>query len=271
MTPLFPQNLYDATSAASGVDGFDAVGESEVQQFFDEGFLVVENAFTPAETVSAIQGLDDLIAGKNADYAGIEYEEGVSDVNVGPASRLDLVRKFWRFVDYDERLKALSEHPAMISVLRLILHDTPEVFQDMALIKPPRIGREKPWHQDLAYFRLPIETVVVGAWIALDPALIENGCMRVIPGSHRAPVVHFKRRDWQICDRDVLRDAAMAVPLAPGGCLFFHGLLHHGTPPNQTSLRRRALQFHYKPGGAEWGADADRLRIFGGEGQGAQC
>ena len=54
----------------------------------------------------------------------------------------------------------------------------------MALLKPPR-GREKPWHQDHAYFNLPLDTPIVGVWIALDEATPENGCMHVIPGSHR--------------------------------------------------------------------------------------
>ena len=152
-------------------------------------------------------------------------------------------------VEYEDRI-ALAQHPQMIAVLARLIGATPELFQDQALLKPPLIGREKPWHQDNAYFNLPPETAVVGVWIALDEATPENGCMYVIPGWHRAgPVVHFKRRDWQICDTDVAADAAWTVPLKPGGCLIFHGLLHHGTPPSRSPQRRRALQFHYKPAG----------------------
>lgn len=153
-----------------------------------------------------------------------------------------------------------------------LVGDTPELFQDQALLKPPLIGREKPWHQDNAYFNVPPETAVVGVWIALDEATPENGCMYVIPGSHRAgPVIHFKRRDWQICDTDVAADAAWTVPLEPGGCLIFHGLLHHGTPPSRSPQRRRALQFHYKPAGATQIAAEQRLAIFGSEGKDVTC
>jgi len=135
----------------------------------------------------------------------------------------------------------------------------------MALIKPPDGGSEKPWHQDKAYFDVALDAPVVGVWIALDEATAENGCMHVVPGSHRGgPVVHFDRRDWQICDTDVQVDEDVMVPLAPGGALLFDGLVHHGTPPNRSEARRRALQFHYTAADAEWvegGQDA-----FGSEG-----
>ncbi|HEX6971123.1 MAG TPA: phytanoyl-CoA dioxygenase family protein, partial [Limnochordia bacterium] len=109
-------------------------------------------------------------------------------------------------------------------------------------------------------------------WIALDPATAENGCMHVIPGSHRdGPVVHFQRRDWQICDRDVAVGRDTFVELAPGGCLIFDGMIHHGTPPNRSPLRRRALQFHYKPASVQWTSREERLAIFGSEGKDVTC
>ena len=70
------------------------------------------------------------------------------------------VRKLMWFVNYDERLKALASHPKLLAVLRRIIgSDNLTMFQDMGLVKPPRIGREKPWHQDMAYFNVPIDTV----------------------------------------------------------------------------------------------------------------
>ena len=132
----------------------------------------------------------------------------------------------------------MSEHPELLDVVSRVIGAPPALFQDMALLKPPRIGREKPWHQDHAYFDLPLDTPVVGVWIALDRATTDNGCMTIIPGSHRrGPVVHFQRRDWQICDTHVDNRGALAVPLEPGGCLLFSSFMHHGTPHQH---RRRA-------------------------------
>jgi phytanoyl-CoA hydroxylase len=120
------------------------------------------------------------------------------------------------------------------------------MIQDMALIKPPFHGSEKPWHQDTAYFDWTPLGGVIGVWIALDEATVENGCMQVIPGSHLdGPVPHFHVRDCQVADDRVRVDRAHVVPLDPGGVLFFSGLIHHGTPPNLSGDRRRALQYHY--------------------------
>jgi ectoine hydroxylase-related dioxygenase (phytanoyl-CoA dioxygenase family) len=116
----------------------------------------------------------------------------------------------------------------------------------MALMKPPLKGSEKPWHQDNAYFDwTPLEGIL-GVWIALDQATVENGCMQIIPGSQgEGPVPHFHVRDCQLDDRQVDVEHIEVVPLKPGGVLFFAGLIHHGTPANQSASRRRALQFHY--------------------------
>ena len=143
------------------------------------------------------------------------------------------------------------EHPKIQGVMSAILGANPILFQDMALVKPPFIGSEKPWHQDDAYFAVTPLDMVCGIWIALDEATAENGCMHVLPGGHlQGPQKHFHDRDCEIMpDRLEKSEAsarAVAVPLPPGGAVFFSGLLPHQTPPNQSPQRRRALQLHYR-------------------------
>ena len=271
-----PNGLYDyAGIIEDGIQGFDAITDDDIQFFRDTGYLVIHDAFTPQEVDAGLTGLVDLISGKNPDFTGVMYEARARDIleTLTPEKRQDVVRKISWFVDYDPGLKALSEHPGLLRLVSQIIGETPSMFQDMALIKPPKIGREKPWHQDFAYFNLPQVTQVVGVWIALDEALVENGCMHMIPGTHHdGPVVHFQRRDWQICDTDVQINRVMAVPLKPGSCLLFDGLLHHGTPPSQSDKRRRAVQYHYKPASVpHLEGDSERLTIFGEEGKGVTC
>ncbi len=269
-----PPELYRVQHAADGVIGFAAVDDEQIALFHEQGYLVIHDAFTGAEVADALAGLLDLIGGVYPAYRGIQYEKHVRDLVAAlpGEQRQDVVRKLFKMVEYEQRIAALAQHPPMLAVLARLIGGTPEMFQDQALLKPPLIGREKPWHQDNAYFNLPPETMVVGVWIALDQATPENGCMYVIPGTHRAgPIVHFKRRDWQICDTDVAVDDAWTVPLKAGGCLFFHGLLHHGTPPSRSPQRRRALQFHYKPANAGQITSEQRLAIFGSEGKDVHC
>ena len=267
--------LYQPEGTVAGVETLDDIGPGEIAQYREYGCLVVRQAFNPKEVSDALAGLIGLVMGANPAFKGVWFEAKAREIlpTLSPEQREDAVRKLGAFVDFDPRLKAMSAHPALLKVVRTLLGDRePAMFQDMALMKPPRLGREKPWHQDKAYFEYPLGTPVVGVWIALDEATIENGCMQVLPGRHKeGPIIHFQRRDWQICDNMILGTKSAAAPLKPGGLLFFDGMMPHGTPQNNSPKRRRALQFHYAPAGVANNAKEERLANFGNEGKNVSC
>jgi len=271
----YPSDLYVPTEVLRGPRSFDDVTDAHLQSYQDTGVLVIEQAFGPRAIQDAVAGLLDLIDGKNGAFKEISFEASVAN-RIGDLTseqRQDAVRKLMGFCGFDARLSALSAHPMLMALVGRLIGHPPEMFQDMALLKPPRIGREKPWHQDLAYFDVDaLTTPVVGCWIALDEATVENGCMHVVPGSHHSgPQIHVARRDWQICDRERAGQPCAVVPLKPGGLLLFSGLLQHGTPRNDSPLRRRALQFHYRPSGTTLLAPFERMRTWGAEGKGFTC
>lgn len=267
--------LYVPEATASGVDSLADIGPEQIRFYREHGYLVVRKAFDAVEVREAIAGLVHLIMGGNPEFRGVWFEAKAAEIlpTLQAEARQDAVRKLAYFVEHDARLKAISHHPKLLeAIVRLLGGNQPEMFQDMALIKPPRLGREKPWHQDHAYFDYPMGTPIVGVWIALDEATLENGCMQLLPGRHKdGPLLHFQRRDWQICDREILGTRSVAVPLPPGGLLFFDGLLPHGTPHNSSAHRRRALQFHYAPAGITKTTKEERMAIFGSEGKDVTC
>lgn len=266
--------LYDYVAIAETIDGLDAVTGTDIARYHEQGFIAVRGAFTPEEVHGALDGLNDLIAGRVPEFQNIQFNHDARDRldSLSFDERLDSVRRLLYFVDYEPRLNSVAHKLQLLSVIEKLLGEKPEMFQDMALIKPPQ-GREKPWHQDHAYFELSPQTRVVGVWIALDTSDIENGCMRVMPGWRRPGFPHFQLRDFQICDSEMegLRDRRVAVPLDPGGCLIFDSYLPHGTPGNSTSLRRRAVQFHYRAAGAERITPEERVAIWGGENKDIAC
>jgi len=267
-------HLYQATAEATGVDGFAAVTPADIARFHERGYLVVNDAFSASEVRDALDGLLRLIDGQVPAFTGIQFEAKARDLlpTLSAEQKQDAVRKLMGFVAHEPRLQAIAAHPGLVAILAEMMGELPDMFQDQALLKPPFIGREKPWHQDNAFFTVPASTTIVGVWIALDEATPENGCMHMLPGTHReGPTPHFQRRDWQICDTDVAVDRVVAVPLRPGGCLFFHGLLHHGTPPSRSSHRRRAIQFHYKPASVGRTSEDERMAVFGSEGKDVTC
>ena len=269
-----PAGLYDySAEITSGIDGFDSVTDADIEQFHALGFLVIHNAIGQSAIEAGRAGIRDLILNRENDNIMVEAAVGERFFELPDEERLDSVRKMMPVVPFDARMKTASEDPALFAVLCRIMGEPAALSQDQAMLKPPRIGREKPWHQDMAYFDYPTETTIVGAWIALDEATPENGCMMVIPGSHHeGPMPHWTRRDWQICDTDVRVGEIVAVPLPPGGCLLFHCLLHHGSPPTRSDRRRWALQFHFCPASVNRLPDSDlRLSVFGTDGLEVTC
>lgn len=243
------RDLYRYSQAAPVLSGPDALTDADIAAYHRDGFLAVANVLTASEVAGARQALDDLIHGRIKGYDDLQPEPEFRDEwpHLSPEARADRIRKLWLFCEHEPRLRTLATtNPVIQKILARLLGEPCRLIQDMALLKPPFIGTEKPWHQDMAYFGWSPPEKVLGIWIALDPATAENGCMHVLPGSHRdGPVPHVHARDCQIPDERVAVERDVIVPLAPGGALFFSSLVHHGTPPNNSPNRRWALQFHY--------------------------
>ena len=270
----YNEQLCRYDNCAAGIASIDDFTDEHVAFYRETGYLVIQQVFTPAEVEDALAGFVALVTGAYPDFRGVQFENASKTYvrTLSPERQLDCVRKLQRFVEWEPRLMAMSQHPNLQRVVRRLLDAEPELFADQALSKPPGIGREKPWHQDHAFFNLPMGTPIVGTWTALDAATLENGCMHVKPGTHKeGPVVHFRRRDWQICDDHLDLNRDVAAPLAPGGVLFFDGLMHHGTPANRSQSRRRALQFHFIPAGTPHTEQEERMAVFGSEGKDVDC
>lgn len=240
------EHLYHNDNVHAALNSPDEVTDEHVRWYQEQGFLAVDNVFTHEQVAESKAGLDRLIRGEAPEFKGIQFEPGVDVTAMSVEERECVVRKIMWFVEYDVRLKAAAMNPVLVSLAQRLVGSEVRLMQDMALVKPPHIGREKPWHQDDAYFMYEPQDKIIGTWTALDHATPENGCMHVIPGSHlKGPLPHYHDRDCQLADEDVDVAKDVVVPLKPGGVLFFSGLMHHGTPPNRSASRRRALQYHY--------------------------
>lgn len=273
MIEEYPDDLYGSARIADLLDHPDSFAAEHELEFARQGFIGVEHLLDTLGVEEVLASLSSVL--ECPGQAVVEYEAWAGDRPQTSSGdrRMDMVRKLMHFVTENARLEALARDPQILGIVRRLCgSEDVTLLQDMALLKPPGGGQEKPWHQDNAFFAYEPGTPIVGVWIALDQATAANGCMHVIPGSHcGGPVVHFRRRDFQICDTEVDRDSVLGVPLPPGGALFFHGLLHHGTPANRTDTRRRAVQLHYVPYGTPGVPDQRRLDIFGSEGKNARC
>jgi phytanoyl-CoA hydroxylase len=294
--------LYASDRTAVPIDAAQAGSDRALGAYRDHGYLLVRGLLAPDLVTAGRAELEAMALAEDPACEQIWYEgalrdrlsldpardreidgrrEGVGFVPgqegdglpaLQPTERARYVRKLAGFVTRHPPLGALAGHHGLVALVRRLLGGRPPVlFQDMALVKPAG-GREKPWHQDHAYFNVALDTPIVGVWIPFGAVTPENGCMHVIEGGHRTgPQPHRKQRDWQICDGDVETAGRVAVPMRAGDVLLFDGKLPHGTPVNRTDSFRWAVQFHYRPASAHEIADAERLAAFGAEGKDVSC
>lgn len=267
-----PADLYCPSENAVAVDGWNAVDGAALAEFRERGFLVVANAFSPGEVSGAIKAIGALLRGDVPSYRpapwghkhGVLLRPGKSLEAIDredPIGALVLARGL---VEHEPRLRAMANHPGLEHFLERVMADAPALVHNMVRMKPGSQG-DKPWHQDLTHFNVHHSFIVVTAWIALDDAPVEAGCLHFIPGTHHAgPAKHVFGRDYQIPDGEVPRAGQVAAPVRSGACVLLNAMVHHGSPPNRSAGRRLALQLTFKPTNARMTTDEERILAFSG-------
>lgn len=260
--------------------GAAPVSLEAIADYRRDGYLVVRQMLSRDHVAACLEALATLAMDaslqpgrRDGTGAFIALEPGT---DTAAASRADLIRKFGDFTDTSPALLRAAMLERLHAVLDALIGQGRVLMQEMALVKPPKVSGDKPWHQDAAYFRGNDPNLMFGVWIALDPATRDNGCMEVIPGSHlRGPAPHVPAEDINLCTirPDLLRVTdRVALPMEPGDALIFHSLIHHYTAANRSDQRRRALQFHYHQLGLEWTSlEAHRALFHDANGAYAGC
>lgn len=254
--PRCPEELTQQQVEQFRRDGYlafeEVLDDQEVQAARDELYRLVSESLQGGADKFELRNRRAVHSRENPFF--VEFEkplpgETIQDPRQLPREAAELrVRKLMNFCCASEFLNRLAMVPRRIhGVVASLLGANPILFQDMALVKPPYVGSEKPWHQDNAYFAVTPLEAVLGVWIALDAATVANGCMHVLVGEHRlGPRKHHHDRDCEIVPDRINAHRAVPVELPPGGAMFFAGMLPHQTPPNSSPQRRRALQYHYR-------------------------
>ena len=220
--------------------------DEQMRQFDEAGYFLIDDFFTMEEVEEVRQEITSIID-RYPDVPDelVQIEPAVIRGEVTPESAELGVRKLFRMAKHSDLFRRIGFHQKMVAIATDLVGPDVTLFQTMLLMKPPHFGGSKVWHQDNAYFRLAPKSIF-GFWIACDDADPDNGCMHVIPGSHKQDIGEHggMQDDYGLLTPPSSGDA-VACPLRAGGALVFHGEIHHFTPDNTTDRRRRALQYHY--------------------------
>lgn len=207
------------------------LSEAARRQYSDDGYYFPLQALSPAEA-----------AGYRAKLEAFEASQG------GRIQRR-MRQKLHLLLTWMDELVRL---PAILDAVEGVLGPDLLCWQTSFFIKEGNDPGYVSWHQDSTYWGLSTPDVVT-AWLALSPATLESGAMRVVPGTHKwDQVPHTDSFDeknlltrGQAVDADIDDNAAVDLILEPGAFSLHHVRLVHSSEPNRSPGRRIGLAIRY--------------------------
>ena len=172
-----------------------------------------------------------------------------------------LVKRYPEFSDYCSALLAfdtwyltVARIPEILDMVAQLIGDDIALWNCSFFAKPAKVGTKTPWHQDGEYWPIePLATCTV--WIAVDASTPENGCLRVIPGSHRARRLARHQENnapglalnLELEESELDETQAQDIVLQPGQVSLHDVYLYHGSEANHSDKPRRGMTLRFMP------------------------
>ena len=215
--------------------------QSQIDRFNEDGFIILP-AFLDANEVKIMQGIK-VQAERVATENGGSFTDGKASYDVEtlekPGGMAEMaLRKVQEIFPENQDFRDVMGSDKILDVVSDLIG--PEVYYHSSklMCKPAKGGRRKPWHQDYAYWS-DMNTNQVTVWTAIDAATRENGCMQIIPGSHKRGLIeHHHGEDWMIDEVNISDENIEFAEMNPGDTLIFNVLALHASDPNHSSKPR---------------------------------
>ncbi|GAB5561182.1 MAG: phytanoyl-CoA dioxygenase family protein [Synoicihabitans sp.] len=247
-----------------------SLAPSQVEKFHTEGYLIVEDVFDPADLEPLRASLHAAITAKSAE---LKAQGKLQDMHeeLGFDQRLAAIYRDSRengeaVLQYLEGLRGggfhspemfdLITHPRLLAAVRGLLDTTEVVASSAYRIRPklPGIGRGNvPWHQDSGYFAEHCDTeMIITCWVPMVDATEENGCMQILPNTHREKVVRHHTGGnagfLVIKEEDLPDDPGRAITAAcpRGGVVFMTNRTPHCSTPNRSDHIRWSADLRFQ-------------------------
>ena len=217
------------------------LGEDEIAHYRSEGWVIPRFRLAEAQVDAMRAALDTLLR----DNPGVRPEKLVSAHIEGDNG--EGVRGSARFLE-------LARDPQIVELVSGVIGDDVVLWGCHVFCKPAGVGYETPWHQDGHYWPIrPLANCTV--WVALEESSVENGCLRVIPRSHRARTLHEHlhedRADLTLNQRMAAgsfdESQAVDLELQPGQMSLHDIYMIHGAAANTSTKRRTGVALRYMP------------------------
>ena len=210
------------------------ITDEQVAFYNENGYLKFGRIFTQGELDELRDYVDDMIAslpeGKRPEQMDVPH------------------------VEHPYLFKYLAD-PRVLDVIEQFIGPDILLWSSHFISKRTSDGLAVPWHQDGVYWGDRLDPMhVITMWLAVDESIVENGCMRVIAGSHKFRDRRYEKVDHEkhLFGREVIAedlDASKVVDLelAVGECHFHDAFTIHGSAPNTSQKRRCGYTMRYMP------------------------
>jgi phytanoyl-CoA hydroxylase len=225
---------------------------AELDQYRRDGFVIVRRLVTQA-TCEAMKAL--AMRDLAAETQPLEYEAQVrypgAPVSLdAPGGRT--VRRLMQACARNRLYRDWATSQELAGRLHQLLGpslDLSQAHHNCVMTKNPAFSSATGWHQDIRYWSFD-KPELVSAWLALGPEHEENGCLWLVPGSHKT---EFNRGQYDeglffradLAENRKILQTKIAAELDEGDVLFFHCRVLHAAGQNRTSLTKFAAVFTY--------------------------
>jgi phytanoyl-CoA hydroxylase len=227
---------------------------AEREQFARDGFVIVRGLADDALRREMLEVTHDHLA---REIGPIEYEADLHYPGAPSSLQSEGGRTVRRLKQAHSRHAVFTEwlsSPALLGRLAQLLGPqivAPLVHHNCIMTKQPRFSSETGWHQDIRYWSFQ-RPELVNVWLALGHEEPHNGCLRLIPGSHRLSLDRDRYDDALFLRPDqpenqALMSTAVEAALEPGDVLLFHCRTFHAAGRNETGAPKFSVVFTFRP------------------------
>jgi phytanoyl-CoA hydroxylase len=218
------------------------LSEEQVKRYHEDGYLAVRGVFTADEVAGLRRVTDEFVEKSRA----VSHHTDVFDLEPGHSAEQPRLRRLKtphrQHPAYDGALR----NTRLLDLLGQLIGPGIRHLNTKLNLKSPEFGSPVEWHQDWAFYPHTNDDVLA-VGLAIDDMLLENGCLMVVPGSHRAPVYDHHENGYFVgaIDPDQVPEQRVTLELAAGDISIHHARLVHGSAPNRSTRPRRFLLFEY--------------------------
>jgi ectoine hydroxylase-related dioxygenase (phytanoyl-CoA dioxygenase family) len=213
------------------------ITDAQRKQLDRDGYFLLEDVFTPSEMDKIAERIESF---QQRHAENLRAAGGTQNI-----SRADEITFTDHLAEQDEVLREFCKRPEFVAITTQLLGPDIDLYWNQSVFKMPETAKEFPWHQDDGY--TPVEpSPYLTLWLALNDATPENGCISVLPGSHKNGLV--KHRDSPIglvCHAADDPDQGVRVPVRAGSVAVFWSLTFHKSGPNTSNGPRKAYVIQY--------------------------